>query len=159
MAGEHDEALASSAAGPIRADFYQYAYRRHASQEATETRSWIAVDRTTALVLGAIASAAMTVAVAGGTALVQKVDETAKEVEINRSNRIATVGELSKEISVIETKLNQVTLQLARLETNIDNTIRNDFSIRDKKLDDMEKQFRQLEIDVNMIIREMPKRR
>ena len=89
----------------LRADYHRYdGVRRTGSDSAGS----ITIDKTAAMVLGAIGSAAIAVAIAGGTALVQKVDDTAREVEKGRSERIAAFGEVSKNISVVETKVNQL---------------------------------------------------
>ena len=135
--GEHKEPLRS----PARADFYRYEEHR---REPTDSRNWIAIDKTTAMIVGAIASASLAVAIAGGTALVQKVDETAKDVERGRAERIADFGEVSKNISIVETKLNQLISQLTQLELRIERSISNDLATRDKKIEQMEKQMNEI---------------
>jgi chromosome segregation ATPase len=126
---------------PNRADYYRYQEHR---RESADSRSWIAIDKTTAMIVGAIASASLAVAIAGGTALVQKVDETAKEVERGRSERIANFGEVSKNISIVETKLNQLISQLTQLELRIDRSIANDLAARDKKIEQIEREIIEL---------------
>ena len=140
--GDHWEPLRS----PARADFYRYQeYRR----EPADGRNWIPIDKTTAMIVGAIASASLAVAIAGGTALVQKVDETAKEVERGRAERIADFGEVSKNISVVETKLNQLISQLTLLETRIERSISSDLATRDKKIEQIEREMIDLRNTVN----------
>jgi outer membrane murein-binding lipoprotein Lpp len=126
---------------PTRADFYRYEERR---RDAIEQRNWIAIDKTTAMIMGAIASAALAVAIAGGTSLVEKVDETAKEVEKGRSERIESYGEVSKNISVVETKVSQMISQVSQLELRIERTLSHDFELRDKKIDQLESQINDL---------------
>lgn len=144
---EHKEPLRS----PARADFYRYEEHR---REAADGRNWIAIDKTTAMIVGAIASASLAVAIAGGTALVQKVDETAKDVERGRAERIADFGEVSKNISIVETKLNQLISQLTQLELRIERSISNDLAARDKKIEQMEKQMNELRDNLNDIDRD-----
>lgn len=122
-----------------------------------ETGNWISIDKTTAVVLGAIASAGLAVAVAGGTALVQKVDETAKEVERGRSERIAAMGEVSKNMSVVETKMNQLISQLSQLETRVEKTISHDLEVRDKKIERLESTIDSLKERVGDVTREQKK--
>lgn len=135
--GEQKEPLRS----PARADFYRYEEHR---REQNDSRNWIAIDKTTAMIVGAIASASLAVAIAGGTALVQKVDQTAKDVERGRAERIADFGEVSKNISIVETKLNQLISQLTQLELRIERSISNDLAARDKRIEQMEKQMNDL---------------
>ena len=103
------------------------------------------------MIVGAIASTSLAVAIAGGTALVQKVDETAKEVERGRAERIADFGEVSKNISIVETKLNQLITQLTQLELRIERSISNDLATRDKKNEQMEKQVNELRDELSYI--------
>jgi chromosome segregation ATPase len=124
-----------------RPDLYRYQEHR---REPIDARSWIAIDKTTAMIVGAIASASLAVAVAGGTALVQKVDDTAKDVERGRAERIANFGEMTKNISVVETKLNQLISQLTQLELRIDRSISNESATRDKKLEQIEREVNEL---------------
>ena len=133
---------------PARADFYRYDDHR---REPAGNRSWIAIDKTTAMIVGAIASTSLAVAIAGGTALVQKVDETAKDVERGRAERIADFGEVSKNISIVETKLNQIMSQFAQLELRIERSISNDLAARDKKIEQMEKQVNDLRDELSYI--------
>lgn len=145
--GDHKEPLRS----PARADYYRYEEHR---REPADGRNWIAIDKTTAMIVGAIASASLAIAIAGGTALVQKVDETAKEVERGRAERIADFGEVSKNISIVETKLNQLISQLTQLELRIERSISNDLSTRDKKIEQIEKQMNDLRNSVTDLSRD-----
>jgi outer membrane murein-binding lipoprotein Lpp len=129
---------------PARADFYAYEERRR-----EENRNWIAIDKTTAMIVGAIASAALAVAIAGGTALVEKVDETAKDVEKGRSERIQAYGEVSKNISIVETKLNQLITQITQLEIRLERSVSHDLEIRDKKIESIERDMNEMKQRVN----------
>jgi chromosome segregation ATPase len=131
---------------PGRADYGRYQEHR---REAPDARNWIAIDKTTVMIVGAIASASLAVAIAGGTALVQKVDETAKEVERGRAERIANFGEVTKNISVVETKLNQLISQVTQLELRIDRSISNDLATRDKKIEQIEREVDDLRDSVS----------
>ena len=55
------------------------------------------------MVLSGIGSAAIAVAIAAGSALVGKIDETAQAVEKTRAERLVSYGEISRTISVVET--------------------------------------------------------
>jgi chromosome segregation ATPase len=156
MTVESDGAQKEPLRSPARADFYRYEEPR---REGGESRSWVAIDKTTAMIVGAIASASLAIAIAGGTALVQKVDETAKDVERGRAERIADFGEVSKNISIVETKLNQLITQLTQLELRIERSISNDLATRDKKIEQMEKQFNELRDNMNEIDREKRRQR
>ena len=140
---------------PARADFYRYEDHQ---REAGSSRSWIAIDKTTAMIVGAIASTSLAVAIAGGTALVQKVDDTAKDVERGRAERIADFGEVTKNISIVETKLNQLMTQLTQLELRIERSISNDLAARDKKIEQMEKQVNDLRDEMGYIDRDKQRR-
>jgi hypothetical protein len=94
------------------------------------------------------------VAIAGGTALVQKVDDTAKEVEKGRSERIAAFGEVSKNISIVETKVNQLIDQTLQLETRIERSMTHDLEIRDKKIEMIDKEIVKLEETMNDVVRD-----
>ena len=139
---------------PTRADFWHYAERRGGE---VETGNWVSIDKTTAMVLGAIASAGLAVAVAGGTALVQKVDDTAKEVEKGRTERIASLGEVSKNVSVMETKISQLITQLSQLEDRVERTVSHDFEARDKKIERLESAVDALRERVGEVTREQRK--
>ena len=141
---------------PARADYYRYQEHRRDSGDA---RNWIAIDKTTVMIVGAIASASLAVAIAGGSALVQKVDETAKEVERGRAERIADFGEMSKNISVVETKLNQLISQLTQLEMRIERSISSDLATRDKKIEQIEREVSDLRNTVSDCGRDMKRSR
>jgi len=130
----HEDDPRGPVRSPTRADFYAYEERRR-----DENRNWIAIDKTTAMIVGAIASAALAVAIAGGTALVEKVDETAKDVEKGRSERIESYGEVSKNISIVETKLNQLITQITQLELRLERSVSHDLELRDKKIESIER--------------------
>lgn len=136
---------------PTRADFYRYEDRR---REGVDSRSWIAIDKTTAMIMGAIASAALAVAIAGGTALVEKVDETARDVEKGRADRIEAYGEVSKNIGIVETKVNQMMAQVSQLELRIERSIQHDLEGRDKKIDQLERELTRLSAQLNEMIRD-----
>lgn len=138
---------------PARADFYTYEERRR-----DEPRNWIAIDKTTAMIVGAIASSALAVAIAGGTALVEKVDETAKDVEKGRTERIEAYGEVSKNISVVETKLNQLITQLSQLELRLERSMNHDLDLRDKKIESVEREVAELQKRVNEMVYRRPTR-
>ena len=140
---------------PARADFYRYEDHQ---RDGGGSRSWIAIDKTTAMIVGAIASTSLAVAIAGGTALVQKVDETAKDVERGRAERIADFGEVTKNISIVETKLNQLMTQLTQLELRIERSVSNDLAARDKKIEQMEKQVNDLRDEMGYIDRDKQRR-
>lgn len=136
---------------PTRADFYRYEDRR---REGVDSRNWIAIDKTTAMIMGAIASAALAVAIAGGTALVEKVDETARDVEKGRADRIEAYGEVSKNIGIVETKVNQMMAQVSQLELRIERSIQHDLEGRDKKIDQLERELTRLSAQLNEMIRD-----
>lgn len=154
MTGEYEEDR-DAYRSPTRADFYRYEPRR---REVAESSNWIAIDKTTALIMGAIASAALAVAIAGGTALVEKVDETAKNVDKGRSERIESFGEVSKNISVVETKLTQVIAQISQLELRIERTVSQEMATRDKKIERLEMEVDELRYQVNGFGREQKRR-
>lgn len=133
---EHPEAQRPT---PVRADYYRYERRTD-----DDPRNWVSIDKTTAMILGAIASAALAVAIAGGTALVGKVEDTAKEVEKTRNERIATNGDMSRDISIVETKLNQLMTQIQQQEFRLERGLESGLSARDKRLDDLEKEVNRL---------------
>ncbi len=138
---------------PTRADFYAYEGRRD-----EDPRNWIAIDKTTAMIVGAIASSALAVAIAGGTALVGKVDETAKDVEKGRAERIEAYGEVSKNISVVETKLNQLITQLTQLELRLERSMSHDLELRDKKIESIEREIADLQQRINEMVFRRPTR-
>ncbi|QLH39989.1 MAG: hypothetical protein HWD60_15040 [Defluviicoccus sp.] len=108
--------------------------------------------------MGAIASSALAVAIAGGTALVEKVDETAKDVEKGRTERIEAYGEVSKNISVVETKLNQLITQLSQLELRLERSMNHDLDLRDKKIESVEREVAELQKRVNEMVYRRPTR-
>jgi hypothetical protein len=139
----------------LRADYHRYdGVRRTGSDSAGS----ITIDKTTAMVLGAIGSAAIAVAIAGGTALVQKVDDTAREVEKGHSERIAAFGEVSKNISLVETKVNQLIDQTLQLEMRIERSMTHDLEIRDKKIEMIDKEIVKLEETMNDVVRDNRRR-
>jgi hypothetical protein len=138
---------------PTRADFYAYEERRR-----EDPRNWVAIDKTTAMIVGAIASAALAVAIAGGTALVEKVDETAKDVERGRAERIQAYGEVSKNISIVETKMNQLIAQITQLELRIERSVNHDLELRDKKIESIERELNELKQRMHEIVYRRPAR-
>lgn len=136
---------------PIRADYYRY--EPHPSA-AGEQRSWIAVDKTIAMILGAIASAGMAAVIAGGTALVGKVDDTAQRVEKSRAERIGEIANLVKDISVVETKVNQVIVQLRELELRLERTIASDLEVRDRRIEEIDKEVSGLRDEIRDVQRD-----
>jgi hypothetical protein len=139
----------------VRADFYRYERRE---RNGTEGANSIAIDKTTAMILGAIGSAAIAVAIAGGTALVQKVDDTAKQVDQGRAERIAAFGELSKNISIVETKLTHLITQISQLELRLERTMSHDLEIRDKRIDVLDKEVQRLQENVGELMRDTRRR-
>jgi hypothetical protein len=145
--GDNNEGQTS----PLRADYYRYDDRRRNGSDGANS---IAIDKTTAMILGAIGSAAIAVAIAGGTALVQKVDDTAREVEKGRAERIAAFGEVSKNISVVETKVNQLITQTSQLEMRIERSMTHDLEIRDKRIEMIDKEIVKLQETLNDVVRD-----
>jgi uncharacterized protein YoxC len=145
--GDNNEGQSST----LRADYYRYDGRRRNGSDGANS---IAIDKTTAMILGAIGSAAIAVAIAGGTALVQKVDDTAREVEKGRAERIAAFGEVSKNISVVETKVNQLITQTSQLEMRIERSMTHDLEIRDKRIEMIDKEIFKLQETVNDVVRD-----
>jgi len=143
MAADNEQENGDTPRPPTRADFYRYEEHRRES----DSRNTVVIDKTTAMIVGAIASAALAVGIAGGTALVQKVDETSRDVDRGRAERIADFGEVSKNISVVETKLNQLIGQVTQLELRIERRISLDLEGRDKKIDQIEKQVNEMRDD------------
>jgi hypothetical protein len=145
--GDNNEGQSST----LRADYYRYDGRRRNGSDGANS---IAIDKTTAMILGAIGSAAIAVAIAGGTALVQKVDDTAREVEKGRAERIAAFGEVSKNISVVETKVNQLITQTSQLEMRIERSMTHDLEIRDKRIEMIDKEIVKLQETLNDVVRD-----
>jgi hypothetical protein len=77
----------------------------------------ILVDKTIALILGAIGSAAIAAAFAVGIALIGKVVETGEQLEKGRTERTQQYGNITKDISIIETKIGQLSVQITQMET------------------------------------------
>ena len=96
MAADNEHEDRDALRSPTRADFYRYEEHR---RDNSDGRNWVAIDKTTAMIVGAIASAALAVTIAGGTALVHKVDETARDVDRGRAERIADFGEAFDTVS------------------------------------------------------------
>jgi hypothetical protein len=155
MTSEQNGDRSEGHASTFRADYDRYDRRRRNSSENVNS---IAIDKTTAVILGAIGSAAIAVAIAGGTALVQKVDDTAREVDKGRTERIAAFGEVSKNISIVETKLSQLITQIAQLEMRIERTTSHDLEIRDKKIEIMEKDIDKLRDALSEVARDSKRR-
>jgi hypothetical protein len=145
--GDNNEGQSST----LRADYYRYDGRRRNGSDGANS---IAIDKTTAMILGAMGSAAIAVAIAGGTALVQKVDDTAREVEKGRAERIAAFGEVSKNISVVETKVNQLITQTSQLEMRIERSMTHDLEIRDKRIEMIDKEIVKLQETLNDVVRD-----
>ncbi|MBK8174580.1 MAG: hypothetical protein IPK66_04635 [Rhodospirillales bacterium] len=141
---------------PLRADYFRYEERR---REDPDSRNWIAIDKTTAIVIGAVASAALAVAIAGGTALVQKVEDTSKAVDKGRADRIADFGEMSKNVAVVETKLNQLISQITQLEVRIERSVTHDLEVRDRRIEEIDRKAEYLREQLNETLRERDRQR
>ena len=119
----------------------QAVYGYDLRQENPGGRQWVALDKTTAMILSAIGSAAIAVAIAAGSALVGKIDETAQAVERTRAERLVSYGEISRTISVVETKLDQMLTQISTVESRIEKGVDHELKIRDKQIEDIDKQI------------------
>jgi hypothetical protein len=95
----------------------------------------IMIDKTIATIFGAMGSAALAAAVAGGTALISKVDGTAQQLEKGRTERIQQYGEITKNISVVEMKVGQLSVQIDQLEIRLTRSLERDLQNRDKRMD------------------------
>jgi phage shock protein A len=116
--------------------------------------SAILVDRTIALILGAIGSAAIAAAFAGGTALIGKVAETAEELEKGRTERSQQYGNITKDMSIIETKVSQLSVQMTQMETRMEKMIEHDFQNRDKRMDELSAEITRLREKITDMPRE-----
>lgn len=145
MTVENEHPGRRTVASPTRADFYRY---YETPGEAGRGQEFVTIDKTTAKILGAVASAALAIAVAAGTALVQKVDGTARDVENGRAQRIADFGEASKNISVVEAKLNQLIGQVTSLESRTERSLSQDLQLRDRRLDQIEREVSAIRDDL-----------
>lgn len=124
-------------------------------QENPVGRQWVALDKTTAMILSAIGSAAIAVAIAAGSALVGKIDETAQAVEKTRAERLVSYGEISRTISVVETKLDQMLTQISTVESRIEKGVEHELKIRDKQIEDIDKQIDVMRRQIDTIKDEM----
>jgi hypothetical protein len=99
----------------------------HSERPATGGRSnAISIDKTIATILGSIASAGLAAGIAGGTALIGKVDETAQQLEKGRTERAQQFGDLTKAIGIIETKVGQLSIQIDHMETRLGKALERD---------------------------------
>jgi hypothetical protein len=112
-------------------------YRRRRSDGVT-------ADRMSALVISALASAALAVTITAGTALVAKLDQTVQGVEKERFERIASFGELSRIIGIVETKVEELIIQSNQLEVRLERNFSRDLDMRDRKFQDLQNKIEQL---------------
>jgi len=138
---------------PIRANYYVYE-RVPEEQPVPQQQSWIAVDKTIAMACGAVASAALAAAIAGATALVGKVDDTAQQVERARTERVSQIAEISRTVSIVETKLGQMIVQLSQLEPRIERSVGHDLESRDRRIGELERQVYQLRDETRELVRD-----
>jgi phage shock protein A len=114
----------------------------------------ILVDKTIALILGAIGSAAIAAAFAGGIALIGKVAETGEQLEKGRTERTQQYGNITKDISIIETKISQLSVQITQMETRLERMMEHDFQNRDKRMDDITAELSRLREQIMSIPRD-----
>lgn len=75
-----------------------------------------------------------------------------------RGDRIAAFGEVLKNISVVETKVNQLIDQTLQLEMRIERSMTHDLEIRDKKIEMIDKEIVKLEETMNDVVRDNRRR-
>jgi TolA-binding protein len=132
MTTESSENLREAPTSAIHGSYHQY----ERLPDMWVRPSLIAVDKTIAIILGGIASAALAGALAGGTALIGKVEDTSQQLEKGRTERTQQFGDITKIISIVETKVNQLGVQIDQMETRLEKTIQQDLQSRDRRIDE-----------------------
>src|SRR5512147_2115552 len=131
--------------------------RSHLHGSITDTSGrpgTILVDKTVALILGAIGSAAIAAAFAGGITPIGKVAETGEQLEKGRTEQTQQYGNITKDVSIIETKIGQLSVQIAQMETRFARMMEHDFQNRDRRIDEINMELSRLREQIMNIARE-----